>query len=69
MANPRQSSPDLTKGSPSFNRFYIKKTTQRLTITWGSPCLALFKNAYKAKKKPTSTSMNWGVQHSYFPSS
>jgi hypothetical protein len=52
MANPGQSSPDLAKGYPAFNRFYVKKPTQRLTITWGSPCLTFIQKIRIKQKRP-----------------
>ena len=42
----------LAKGSPAFNRFYVKKPTQRLTITWGSPCLTCIQKIRIKQKRP-----------------
>ena len=48
----------LAKGSPAFNRFYVKKPTQRLTITWGSPCLTCIQKK-RIKQKRNEPQPQW----------
>jgi hypothetical protein len=63
----RTTHPGFDQRVSIFQPFLHQKTNTKINNHLGLSMFDMYsKNPYKTKKKPTSTSMNWGVQHSYF---